>query len=152
MRRFAVLTMGLAACAVLTLGAQEKKSAAPKIAGKYRLVSGKKDGQSVTDESKKATYTISGKSITISDGEGKFVMSYKLDASTKPVSIDMEILEAPFPDIKGTKGYGIVEMKGDTLNLAYSLEKDGRPKDFKGEKGFAFELKREKGKGKKKEK
>ena len=56
-------------------------------------------------------------------------------------------LEAPVPDIKGTKGYGIVELTGDTLKLAYDLEKEKRPKDFKGEKGFYFELKKEKGKG-----
>jgi hypothetical protein len=52
-----------------------------------------------------------------------------------PVAVDMEILEAPFPDIKGTKGYGIVELNGDSLKLAYDLEKEKRPKDFRRGRG-----------------
>src|SRR5207302_1201024 len=80
------------------------------------------------ENSKKAAYTIDDKKITIGDKEGKFVIGYKLDGT----KIDMEILEAPFEGLKGSKGYGIVEMKGDTLKLAYATEKDKRPKDFKG--------------------
>lgn len=149
MKQSAVLTLGFAACAALTLGAQEK-NAAPNITGTYKLVGGKEDGKPVSDDAKKGTYTIGAKSITISDAEGKFVISYKLDASVKPVAIDMEIQEAPMPDAKGMKGYGIVELKGDTLKLAYAMDKNSRPKDFKGDKGHSFELKKEKGKGKKK--
>ena len=144
MKRFAVLTLGFAVCAALTVDAQEKKGKAPDITGTYKLVSGKKDGQPISEDAKKGTYTIDAKSITISDGEGKFVISYKLNPETKPVGIDMQILEAPTPDAKGMKGYGIVELQGDTLKLAYGMEKENRPKDFKGEKGHAYELKREK--------
>jgi uncharacterized protein (TIGR03067 family) len=147
MKRSAVLTLGFAACAALTLGAQEK-NAAPNITGTYKLVSGKLDGQPVKDSAKKGTYTIDAKTITIMDAEGKFVISYKLDASTKPVGINMQILEGPTPDVKGMKAHGIVELQGDTLKLAYATEKGDRPKDFKGDKGHSFELK--KGKGKKK--
>lgn len=150
MTRFAVLTLGFAVCAALTVGAQEKGKA-PNITGSYKLVSGKKDGQPISDEAKKGSFTIDAKSITISDGEGKFVISYKLNAATKPVGIDMEIQEAPTPDAKGMKGYGILELQGDTLKLAYAMEKENRPKDFKGDKGHAYELKKAKGKGKKKE-
>jgi uncharacterized protein (TIGR03067 family) len=150
MKRIAVLTLGLALCATLTLGAQDKKAAAPNIAGTYKLVGGKKDGQPVNDDAKKGTYTIDAKTITISDGEGKFVITYKLNASAKPVAIDMEIVEAPVADAKGMKGYGIVELNGDTLKLAYGMDKDSRPKDFTGDKGHSFELKKQKGKGKKK--
>ena len=39
---------------------------------------------------------------------------------------------------------GIVEAKGDTLKLAYSIDKDKRPKDFDGKEGFMFEFKKAK--------
>jgi|GEM_PF-2133058 len=125
--------------------ADEKKAEAPKIAGTYKLVGGKKNGEPVGDEAKKPVYTIDAKKITIADKDGKFVMSYKLDGT----KIDMEILEAPFDGLKGAKGYGIFEMKGDTLKLAYGTEKeDSRPKNFDGKTGFYFELKKEKEKTK----
>jgi uncharacterized protein (TIGR03067 family) len=142
MKPVAVLTL------VLSVGlisrADDKKTEAPKIAGAYKLVAGKKDGKETEENAKKAKYTIDDKKITIADKEGKFVIAYKLDGT----KIDMEILEAPFEGLKGSKGYGIVEMKGETLKLAYVTEKDKRPKDFKGEEGFLFELKKEKNKPK----
>jgi uncharacterized protein (TIGR03067 family) len=126
--------------------AEDKKPESPKIAGSYKLLSGKKMGQPVGDDAKKPSYTIDDKKITIADKDGKFVMSYKLDGN----KIDMEILEAPFDGLKGAKGYGIVELKDGTLKLAYGLEKDAnRPKNFEGTKdGFTFELKKEKEKAK----
>jgi uncharacterized protein (TIGR03067 family) len=140
----------LTAC-VLTLGvglvcqAEDKKTDAPKIAGTYKLVSGKKMGTPVGDDAKKPVYTIDDKKITIADKDGKFVMSYKIDGK----NIDMEILEAPFDGLKGTKGYGIFEFKDGTLKLAYGTEKDAnRPKNFEGKDGFYFELKKDKEKPK----
>jgi uncharacterized protein (TIGR03067 family) len=139
MKTFALLAAGLVGCAALGARADEK---APKIEGTYKLVAGKKNGADADEGSKKAKYVIDAKKITIGDGDAKFVMSYKLDGA----KIDMEILDAPIPDLKGTKGYGIVEAKGDTLKLAYALEKDKRPKDFSGKDGFYFELKKDKAK------
>jgi uncharacterized protein (TIGR03067 family) len=138
MRHVAVLTLVLGVG--LLCRAEDKKPEAPKIAGSYALVAGKKDGKATGDDAKKAKYTIDDKKITIADKDGKFVISYKLDGT----KIDMEILEAPFEGLKGSKGYGIVESKGDTLKLAYGTEKDKRPKDFDGKEGFYFELKKEK--------
>ena len=135
---------------VLVLGigvactAEDKKAEAPKIAGTYKLVAGKKNGEKTGDDAKKSAYIIDDKKITIGDKDGKFVMSYKLDGK----NIDMEILEAPFEGLKGSKGYGIVELKERTLKLAYATEKDKRPKDFEGKEGFYFELKKEKAKPK----
>ena len=60
-----------------------------------------------------------------------------------PAQVDMEILEGP-EGSKGSKAVGIVELKGDVLKLAYSLDKEKRPKDFDGKTGFYFELKKEK--------
>jgi uncharacterized protein (TIGR03067 family) len=142
MKRIAacLLAFGIAIAAQ----AEDKKAESPKIAGSYKLVSGKKMGEPV-DDAKKPSYTIDDKKITIADKDGKFVMSYKLDGN----KIDMEILEAPFEGLKGSKGYGIVEMKDGVLKLAYGIEKDAnRPKNFEGKDGFYFELKKEKEKAK----
>ena len=136
------LVAGVLACAALTARAADDK---PDLAGTYTLVSGKKNGTAVDDAAKKAEYTATGDKFTIKGGEYKFVIGYTLDAKAKPVDIDMEILEGP-DSSKGAKALGIVEMKGDTLKLAYSLEKDKRPKDFDGKTGFLFELKKEKAK------
>jgi uncharacterized protein (TIGR03067 family) len=138
--------MKLVAALTLVLGAgficADDKSESPKLAGTYKLVAGKKNGEKVGDDAKKANYIFDDKKVTIGDKDGKFVMSYKLDGK----NIDMEILESPFEGLKGSKAYGIVEVKGDTLKLAYSTEKDKRPKDFEGKDGFFFELKKEKAK------
>lgn len=142
MKQLAAVTLVL--CVGLACGAEDKKADAPKLAGAYKLVAGKKNGEKVGDEAKKSKYTFTDKQVTIADDNGKFVMSYKVDGK----NIDMEILEAPFEGLKGTKGYGIVELKDGTLKLAYATEKDKRPKDFEGKEGFFFELKKEKDKPK----
>ena len=138
MKHFAVLTLVL--CVGLLSRAEDKKPDAPKIAGSYTLVKGKKNGEAVGDDAAKAKYTIDDKKITIAGKDGKYVMAYKLDGA----KIDMEILEAPVEGAKGSKGFGIVEVKGDTLKLAYNTEKDKRPKDFDGKEGFFFEFKKDK--------
>jgi uncharacterized protein (TIGR03067 family) len=144
MNRVAMLALGFAVCVGLTGRADDKKADAPKIEGKYSLIKGKKNGTDVDDMAKKAKYIIDDKKITIDGGDMKFVMTYKLDPKASPVAIDMEMVEAPIEGVKGTKAYGIIEAKGDTLKLAYSLAKDERPKDFTGKAGFTFELKKDK--------
>ena len=141
MKTFA-LAAGLAACLALTArGADEKLD----LSGTYTLAAGKKNGSDVDETAKKAQYTVTADKFTIKGGEVKFVMGYKLDAKATPAQIDMEILEGP-EGTKGTKAVGIVERKGDTLKIAYSLDKEKRPKDFDGKTGFYFELKKEKAK------
>ena len=138
MKTFA-LAVALLAGAALTGRADDKID----LAGKYTLVSGKKNGTAVDDTAKKAEYTATADQFTIKGGEFKFVMTYKLDPKATPVAIDMEIVEGP-DGSKGSKAQGIIEVKGDTLKLAYSIEKDKRPKDFDGKDGFLFELKKAK--------
>ena len=141
MKLFA-LTVGLAACLALTArGADDKLD----LSGKYTLVGGKKNGSDVDDTAKKAQYTVTADKITISGEDRKFVIGYKLDAKATPAAVDMEILEGP-EGSKGAKAVGIAELKGDVLKLAYTLDKDKRPKDFDGKTGFYFELKKEKAK------
>ena len=143
MKTFTVLALVLGV-GLLGRADDKKKTEAPKLAGNYSLVDGKKNGEKVGDDAKKGKYVIDDKKITTGDKDGKFVFSYKLDGT----KIDMEILEAPFEGLKGSKGYGIIEVKGDTLKLAYNTEKDKRPKNFEGKEGNYFELKKDKEKAK----
>ena len=126
----------------------EAKPDAPKLEGKYTLVGGKKNDMPIDDEAKKAEYTFTADQVTIKAKEYSFVMSYKLDAKATPVEIDMVIVDGPAGS-KDSKAAGIVELKGDKLKLAYSMEKDKddkikRPKNFDGKEGFMFEFKKAK--------
>ena len=154
-----VLGLGLIGCPVLAGWAQDKKEEkkedkkedkkeakmadAPKLAGEYKLVSGKLNAVAVGDEAKKFEYTFTTEKMTIKNPEYKFVIGYKLDLKTTPINIDMEIQEGP-EGTKGSKAMGIIEMKGEIVKLAYSMEKDKRPKDFEGKDGNLFELKKSK--------
>ena len=133
------LAIGLTACLALAARADEKID----LSGKYTVVGGKKNGANLDEKAKKAKYTATADSFTIEGGDVKYVFGYKLKAGTSPVEIDMAVAEGP----EGTKGIvavGIVEVKGDTLKLAYSLDKEKRPKDFEGKTGFLIELKKAK--------
>src|SRR5262249_9619776 len=136
------LGLGVVGSVGLT-AAQEKKDDAPKLEGKCKLVVGKVEGKDSDEEAKKAEYTFTADKITIKGKDASFVMSYKLDPKASPVGIDMEILEGP-EGTKGSKAQGIVELKGDTLKLAYTLAKDKRPKSFEGKEGNMLELKKQK--------
>jgi uncharacterized protein (TIGR03067 family) len=139
MKTFA-LAIGLAVCLGLSArGADEKID----LSGKYTLVSGKKNGSDVDEKTKKATYTITADTITIAGGDQKFVISYKVKPGTTPVEIDMSIAEGP-DGSKGATAVGILEQKGDTLKIAYTLDKDKRPKNFEGKEGNFMELKKAK--------
>jgi uncharacterized protein (TIGR03067 family) len=145
MKLFAVPVLGLLVCAVLSgrTVAQEKKAEAPKIEGKWTLVSGKKNGSDIDENSKKSTYTIDKTKITIEGDGAKFVMGYKFDEKD-PKNVTFEILESPIPDLKGQKALGILELKGDDMKMAYSTDKDKRPKDFEGKADFLFVFKKAK--------
>ncbi len=134
------LAFGLAACLGLAARAEDKKI---DISGKYTVVSGKKNGADIDEKAKKATYTVTADTFTIAGGDVKFVINYKLKTDKTPVEIDMSIAEGP-DGSKGTPAVGIVEVKGDTLKLAYSLDKEKRPKDFEGKTGYYIELKKTK--------
>ncbi|HYH67988.1 MAG TPA: hypothetical protein VD866_25045 [Urbifossiella sp.] len=120
--------------------------AAPKVEGSYTIVSGVKDGEKLTVEKdgKPTTVTIDAKSIYLGEKGKGFKIAYKLVGTDSPTKVEMKILEAPPPynDAKGTPAYGLVAAKGDTLKLAYSLDKEKQPTDFSGKNGFAFEMKK----------
>jgi len=140
------LAVGMLGFLGLPTRAEEKKKAdtdAKKLEGKYTLVSGKKEGAAIDEEAKKSKIAFTADNITIEGMGVKFVMGYKVDAKATPMTIDMEILEGP-EGTKGSKAIGIIEAKDGTVKLAYSLDKEKRPKDFEGKAGFFFELKKQK--------
>jgi uncharacterized protein (TIGR03067 family) len=145
-----LLGLGLFGCIETGARSQDKKEEKkdqkveiPKLEGKYTLVSGKKDDAATGDDSKKWDYSFTPDKITVEGSGLKFVFTYKLDPKTNPINIEMEIIEGP-EGTKGSKASGIVEVKGETLKLAYSTEKDKRPKNFDGKEGFMFEFKKAK--------
>ena len=138
MRTFA-LAVGVVACLTLSARADDKID----LSGKYTIVTGKKNGADIDEKAKKATYTVTADTFTIAGGDQKFVISYKIKPGTKPMEIDMAIAEGP-EGTKGTAAVGIIEQKGDMIKLAYSLDKEKRPKDFDAKTGYFVELKKAK--------
>lgn len=158
MKTFA-LAVGLVFCAAAARAADKID-----LVGKYTVVSGKNGGKDIDEKAKKVKYTATADAFYIDDGNRAnfvasmealkivlgvefkveypgFVIGYKLKPGTTPAEIDMAVAEGP----EGTKGsiaLGIVEVKGDTIKLAYSLNKEKRPKDFEGKTDFLIELKK----------
>jgi uncharacterized protein (TIGR03067 family) len=144
MKTISAFALGLGLLAWVGVAqSQEKKGEAPKLEGKWTLVSGKVNGTATGDDAKKSMFTFTSDKMTIKSMDLTFVMGYKLDPKTDPVSVDLEILEGP-EGTKGSKAVGIVELKGDVLKLAYSMDKDKRPKNFEGKEGNTFEFKKAK--------
>ena len=137
MKTFA-LAAGLMTCLALTATAEDKFD----LSGTYALVSGKKNGADIDEKAKKATYTATTDSFTIEGKGEKFVFSYKVKPKTDPVEIDMAVVSGPDGVPKGAPAVGIVEVKGDVVKIAYSLEKDKRPKNFEGKTDYLIELKK----------
>jgi uncharacterized protein (TIGR03067 family) len=142
---YAVLLAGLVGFGGV-VSADDK--AARKIEGTYTIVSGVKDGEKakVDQDGKPTMVTIDAKSIYLGEKGKGFKIAYKLVGTDTPTKVEMKILEAPppFAEAKGAQAYGLVAAKGDTLKLAYSLDKEKQPADFSGKHGFAFELKKSK--------
>jgi uncharacterized protein (TIGR03067 family) len=130
-------TLTAAMLLILGLSARAEDKLEP---GKYAVVGGKKEGKDIDEKAKKAKYTITADTITIEGGPTKFVISYKLKPGS-PTEIDMAVTEGP-DGTKGSIAVGIVEVKGDTVKLAYSLNKEKRPKDFEGKGDYLIELKK----------
>jgi uncharacterized protein (TIGR03067 family) len=144
----------LAACNVLVLvgqfGAGDKgkddKFDAAKLVGKWKYVSGVKNGEKYDEEHlKKQDVEISKDKFTLNTGEAIFVMKYELDTKQKPVIIKLEITDGPFG--VGAKAKGIIELKGDEFKLCYDPMDGDAPKTFESKEGskvHLFTLKRAK--------
>ncbi len=136
MMKLFALTAGLLFAVTLAARADDKLD----LAGKYTLVGGKLEGKNIEERARKAKYSATEDTFTVEAKGMKFVFAYKLKPG-KLTEIDMAVLEGP-PGTKGTIALGIVEVKGDMVKLAYSLDKEKRPKDFAGKSDYLIELKK----------
>ncbi|MCI0639658.1 MAG: TIGR03067 domain-containing protein [Gemmataceae bacterium] len=139
------------ACAlVLTLcpfgTGQDKKQLDPgKLVGKWKYVSGEKDGAKVDIVNyKDDVVTITKDTITLK-GKETFVMKMELDAKKSPATVKLTMTESPFGP--GAISNGIIELSGDDLKICYAHSDADAPKEFKtkeGGKQHLFVLKRAK--------
>lgn len=128
--------------------AEDKKATLDpaKLTGNWKITSGKKGGNELTDMAKQGTFVFSKDDISIKNGDNTlFVISYKLDTKTTPVNIDLEITKGPDDGAKGSKAKGIIELNGDEIKLCYPPFGGERPKKFEGAGDYYyFVLTREK--------
>jgi uncharacterized protein (TIGR03067 family) len=129
---------------------EEKKAAfdPAKMVGDWTYVSGMRSGEKVPKDNLQAKVTFTKDTITVPAGPtDKFLMAYKIDASTTPATITMSIKDGP---IKEGKAVGIVSIEGDELKLCYVVEMGKEPKkpakfeSTKENQAFYFVLKRAK--------
>ncbi|MCS6864123.1 MAG: TIGR03067 domain-containing protein [Gemmataceae bacterium] len=135
------MKFGLTLVATIVLFAPACAQDKIDLSGNYEVVRGKKEGRDIDEKAKKAKYSATTDTFTIEAGDVKMVISYTLKPGTSPREIDMVMSAGP-DGTKGIAAYGIVEVKDDTLKLAYSLNKDKRPSDFEGKTGYVIELKK----------
>jgi len=112
--------------------------------GEYIMVSGKDNGEQVPEERIKGNVVrITDDTITAVDRDEKeiYVAKYMLDTTHTPYRIMMTVAGGP-RESKGDKAEGIVELKGDTLRMAYAYAGGDVPKDFKtiGKKQLEFTM------------
>ena len=118
-----------------------KKKLSASMQGKWKCIKGIRSGAEVGAERMASVITINDKTINIPVGEGQaFVMSYSIDESKSPATIDMKIEEGPAPE--GTKAVGIVKMKDGKFFLCYDSTGANRPDKFEAEDEgmFYFEM------------
>lgn len=145
MSRIRTWALAVAIAMVAPAFAEDKKPAefdAAKLVGDWTISAGKKMGKDLSDDAKKGMYTFTKDMISLKEGDKVlFAFSYTVDAKTSPISIDMEIKEAPMENLKGSKAKGILELKGDELKLTYDGMGGDRPKKFDDDAAFSFTLK-----------
>jgi len=109
---------------------QEKKEEKKvSIAGQWKVVSGMRAGDEVSEDRLPPEVEITAKKLTMPVPEGDpFVMVYKIDASKKPMEINIEIESGPAPE---GKALGIIKMEKGKLMLCYDPMGENRPKKFK---------------------
>jgi uncharacterized protein (TIGR03067 family) len=120
-----VLVLGIGALAAV---AQQNNNPFKQLEGNWTVVAGQENGQALPAERIKGTrVAITAITITVESGKTRRVMTYKMDSTKSPKTIDMIETEGPEKD---KSALGIFALEGDTLQLAYGLPGRERPKDF----------------------
>jgi uncharacterized protein (TIGR03067 family) len=138
------MTFVLLASGITAFAQDAEKPSKNPLLGEYIMVSGKDNGETVPEERIKGNLVrITEDTITAVDHDEKeiYVAKYTLDTTHTPYKIMMTVAGGP-RDSKGDKAEGIVELKGDTLRMAYAYAGGEIPKDFKtiGKKQLEFTM------------
>jgi uncharacterized protein (TIGR03067 family) len=123
-----------------------RKSDPKDMIGMYRIVEGTRNGKKIADEHlKDIKVRIAANAITTyaKDKQEVYAATYEVhNNNQKPWRITMTATITPV-DGKGTKAEGLIEMKGDTVQLIYALPGGAAPTEFKtGDKQQMFVLKK----------
>ncbi len=125
--------------------ATEDKEKKENIAGTWTVVTVERNGEKQPeDRVKMMKLTITKDKMTIKTAERTFEMTYKLDTTKQPATIDMTYLEGPQKD---KVSQGIFSLDGDNLKICFGIPDKDRPKEFstKADSGHVLiVLKREK--------
>ena len=125
--------------------AKGKNKLSAMIQGNWKCVKGVRSGDEVTAERMASIITINDKTIKIPVGpETAFVMSYSIDESKSPATIDMKIEDGPAPP--DSKALGIVKMEGGKFYLCYDSMGASRPEKFEANDDGQFYFEMEKSK------
>lgn len=100
-----------------------------ELVGTWTPVTGERAGEKVADERLGGEIEFTDKQITIPapGADEGFVMNYTVDASKKPVEIDIEIESGPAPE---GKAIGIIKVEDGKMTLCYDPTGATRPEKF----------------------
>ncbi len=106
-----------------------------KLLGEWKIISGKKAGEELSEERLATVPKFDKDKVTIPSPAESFVMSYKLNTRKYPVEIDLKIEAGPAPE---GKALGIMQIKDDELTFCYDPTGAKRPEKFEStaENGF----------------
>jgi uncharacterized protein (TIGR03067 family) len=122
-----VLAVGLL-IAANSSGGDAAKTELKKLEGTWSMVSGEAKGEKLPESTiKSAKLTIGGDKHTVKVGEDTIIGTHKLDATTKPKSIDAMDTEGPF---KGKTTFGIYKVEKGVFTVCFAPPGKDRPKEF----------------------
>jgi uncharacterized protein (TIGR03067 family) len=132
----AIAAIAVALFVALPVNSEESKTGfdPAKILGPWKIVSGMRGGEKVSDEGLKTKVVIEKETISLGTGEMKFVIGYKIDAKAKPATIDMSIKSGP---INEGKAIGIIALDKNGFKLCYVVAEGSdtkRPTKFESTK------------------
>jgi uncharacterized protein (TIGR03067 family) len=128
----------------LLIAADDKKpdDIKDKLKGTWDVVSMEVGGKKAPDDAVKGqTLTFDGDKVTHEQKGKKEPATFKIDASKKPIQLDLVPTEGPEKDMTMKM---IVELKDDTLRIAGKMKPDERPAGFDDKDIMIITLKRAK--------